>query len=224
MYVGTGCQCLTRALGKGEQGLPGQALIRAFQREPSLLSLIPDRLLVEGYEMKLEGKYCTTGRPWLSWQLRPPQGVNYTQRQPGILENAFWACPKKAQRSPAAHLLRSLGTRLPRGSDGQCSSAAQRADLAPGAVCLPEPDTLCLHTIPSWVLQQRGPLPTSPGHLALVLLFPVACPPLPIHRPWGTIWHQLPSSAPSVLNVLQMVIFSNEIKFRGRNKLTRIDE
>lgn len=78
LYLGKVCQCLTHAPGKGEQGLPGQALIRAFQREPSLLSFIPDRLLEEGYEMKPEGKYCTSGRPWLSWQLRPPQGVNYT--------------------------------------------------------------------------------------------------------------------------------------------------
>lgn len=89
LYLGRVCHCLKHALGKGEQGLVGQVLLRAFQRETSLLSFIPDRLLEKGYEMKPEGKYCTTGRPWLSWQLRPLQGVNYTQKETGILENVF---------------------------------------------------------------------------------------------------------------------------------------
>lgn len=92
---------LTHALGKGEQRLPGRALIRAFQTEPSLLSFTPDRPLGEGYEMEPERKYRTTGRPWLSRQLRPPQGVNYTQRQPGVSENVFWMCHKNEHSCPA---------------------------------------------------------------------------------------------------------------------------
>lgn len=155
LYLGKVCQCLTHVLGKGEQGLPGQALIRAFQREPSLLSFIQDGLLEEGYEMKPEGKYCTTGTPWLSRQLRTPQGVNYTQRQPGILENVFWACHKNE------HSLASLAPdpQQPICSDPQertsqeaatvnVSSAAQRVDLAIGAVSLPESDSLCCAPFP----------------------------------------------------------------------------
>lgn len=89
LYLGRVCRCLKHALGKGEKGLPGQALLRVFQRETSLLSFIPDKLLEKGYETKPEGKYCTIGRPQLSWQLSPLQGVNYTERETGILENIF---------------------------------------------------------------------------------------------------------------------------------------
>lgn len=104
LYVGKVCQCLTHALGKAEQGLPGRALIRAFQTEPSLLFFRPDRPLGEGYEMEPEGKSCTTGRPRLSRQLRPPQEVNYSRRQPGVLEDVFWMRHRNEHSLPSRAL------------------------------------------------------------------------------------------------------------------------
>lgn len=75
------CTCT----GHKGPGVVRSSPIRAFQREPHLLSYRADRLLEGGYEMKLKGKYCTTGRLRLSWQLKPTQGVNYTEPEPDIL-------------------------------------------------------------------------------------------------------------------------------------------
>lgn len=173
--------------------MPGQALIRAFQREPTLLSFIPDILLEEGYKMKPEGKYCTTGRPRLSRQLRPPQGVNYTQTARHFRKRFLSVPQERAQLGqpgsgpPAAYLLWSPGTCLPRGSDGQrfISSSKGRfghQGCVPTRVQFPLP-----HTVPKRILQHSGPLPTSPGYPTQVFLSSVACPPLPIQKPWSTL-------------------------------------
>lgn len=121
----------------------GQVLIRAFKREPSLCSFTPDRLLEEGYEMKPEGKHCTTGKPRLSLQLRPPQGVNYTETDRHF-RKPFSVCHKNKHSLTRLALDPSLCTdvRQERASQeaamGKDPAAAQRGSLTTGAVSPPE--------------------------------------------------------------------------------------
>lgn len=149
-------------------------------------SFTPDRLLESGYEMKPEGKHCTTGKPRLSRQLRPPQGVNYTETDRHF-RKPFSACHKNK------HSLTSLALDRSRCADvqqertsqeaamGNASAAAQRANsaAAPG-MCLHQNPIPFPLTVPRWALQ-CGHICTSAGHPAPMFLFPVACPPLPIH-------------------------------------------
>jgi len=180
LYLRKVCQCFTHAQGKGEQGLPGQALIRAFQRKPSLLSLIPDRPLEEGYETKLEGKCCTTGRPRLSQQLRPPQGVNYTQRQPGILENVFRVCHKKEHSlaSLAPDPWQLISSDSQEGAMANVSSAAQRVPFRADSLALTPFQGMFYN---SAVLSHFSRPPCSGASL------PCSLPstPLLVHKPWG---------------------------------------
>lgn len=138
--------------------------IRAFQREPRLLSFRADRLLEGGYEMKLKGNYCTTGRLWLSWQLKPTQGVNYTEPEPGILYNVFWDCHKNAHTSasPALNLQQRVCSD-PRELNFQdiamvnISLAAQKIHLAIEVVSPPLPGSLSHTAFPVWLYKNVVP-------------------------------------------------------------------
>lgn len=220
MYLGKVSQWLRQTLGKGEQGLLGQVLIRAFQREPS--SLTPDRLLEEGYEMKPEGKYCTTGKPRLSWQLRPPQGVNYTQTDRHFRKR-FSVCHKNKHSlaSPALEPSLCADVQPERASQeaemGSVSAAAQRGNLTTRAE-FPFP-----LTVSRWPLQ-CGPICTCAGHPAPVFLLSVATHFPPHSQALEYCKTQISLYCIFSPQNLQTVTFSSKMQFRGKNRLTCIDD
>lgn len=130
-----GLSVLHTCIGQKRPKTVRSCTIRAFQREPNLLSFIAERLPGERYEMELEGKYCTMGRLWLSWQWRPSQGVIDTASQAlnkMLFEGVTRMCtPWHAQLWNSSSLFVLIQRiPLPTGSAGQCSLAAQEVDLA----------------------------------------------------------------------------------------------
>lgn len=229
MYLGKVCQWLTHTVGQGEQGLLGQVLIRAFQREPSLRSFTPDRLLEEGYEMKPEGKHCTTGKPRLSRQLRPPQGVNYTETDRHFRKR-FSVCHKNK------HSLTSLA--LIPACAGMCSRKVpprwqwwaifqqqlKRAIWPPGLCPHQSPIPFPTHCSQVGITMWSCPHFCRTPFSCISLLHSLSSALLPIHKPWSSVWHRFPSTASSALKILKIVIFSSKIQFRGKNRLTCIDD
>lgn len=223
MYPGKVCQWLTQALGIGEQGLLGQVLIRAFEREPSLRSFTPDRLLEEGDEMKPEGKHCATGKPRLSRQLRPPQGVNYTETDRHF-RKPFWACPKNKHSltrlalMPASAWMRA-GNAPPEPAPGRAPAAAPRGNSAALGLRLLHQSPIPLPiTVPRWALQCAH-ICTAAGHPAPVFVSPVTCPSLPIHKPWSSARNRFPSTASSALKNLADFFFFQARKGKEQIKL-----
>lgn len=97
--------------------------------------------------MKPEEKHCTTGKLQLSWQLRPPQGVNYTETDRHFRKH-FSVCHKNKHSLAGLALDPSLCADVlqecasPEAAMGNVSAAAKRGNLTTEDVPPPEPNSL----------------------------------------------------------------------------------